>query len=67
MLSFTSDQVSITCIPAHVVGLPRLKTLLGRRVRNPAAALAASLECKPNEVAAVLRARGDDHIADQLL
>ena len=67
VLSFTSDQVSITCIPAHVVGLPRLKTLLGRRVRNPAAALAASLECKPNEVPAILRARGDDHIADQLL
>ena len=64
VLAFAHDEVSITCIPAHVVGLPRLKTLVGRRVRNPAAALAASLECKPNEVGAILRRRGDDDLAD---
>ena len=66
VLAFTNNQVSITRIPAHTVGLPRLKALLGRRVRNPAAALAASLECKPNEVGAVLRRRGDDDLAESL-
>ncbi len=66
VLAFTPDQISITCIPAHVVGRPRLKALLGRRVRNPAATLAASLECNPNQVEAILRGRGDHELADTI-
>ncbi len=64
VLALAPDQVRITCIPAHVAGVPRLKALLGRRVRNPAAALATSLQCSPNWVEATLRARGDDDLAD---
>ncbi|MBX7451903.1 hypothetical protein GR927_28265 [Mycolicibacterium sp. 3033] len=64
VLAFDFEQISITHIPADVVGLSRLKALLGRRVRNPVTALATSLECRPNQVAAVLRARGDDDLAD---
>jgi hypothetical protein len=33
-------------------------------VRKPAAALAASLNCRKAEVAAVLRRRGDDDLAN---
>lgn len=64
VLAFDPEQISITHIPAEVIGLPRLKALLGRRVRNPVTALAISLECRPNQVAAILRARGDDDLAD---
>lgn len=64
VLAFDFEQISITHIPADVVGLPRLKALLGRRLRNPVTALATSLECRPNQVAAILRARGDDELAD---
>jgi hypothetical protein len=50
-------------IGADVAGLPRLARLLGRAVRDPAAALAASLACPRAEVATVLRKRGDHQIA----
>jgi hypothetical protein len=35
-------------------------------VRNPVAALAASLDCHREEVATVLRARGDHDLASSL-
>lgn len=66
VLGFDPERVTFTWIKPDVLGLPRLKGLLGRRVRNPVAALASSLECRPDEVDAVLRSRGDAHIADQL-
>ncbi|QFS94644.1 hypothetical protein FIV07_28115 (plasmid) [Mycobacterium sp. THAF192] len=66
VLAFDPDHVAITCIPVHTVGLARLKALLGRRIRNPAAALAASLQCTRNEVAVTLRRRGDHDLADSL-
>ncbi len=47
-------------------GTARLRTLLGRTVRNPVAALAASLDCQREEVATVLRARGDHDLASSL-
>lgn len=40
-----------------------LRHLLGRTVRKTAAALAASLQCRRNEVTAVSRARGDHELA----
>ena len=52
--------------PADVSGVARLWRLLGRPVRNPAAAVAASLGCRRAEVAAVLRERGDGNLADLL-
>jgi len=52
--------------PADVSGVARLRRLLGRPVRNPAAAVAASLGCRRAEVAAVLRERGDGNLADLL-
>lgn len=37
----------------------RLRVLLGKRVRDPVADLARALHCQPEEVAALLRRRGD--------
>ena len=51
-------------IGADVTGIQRLRRLLGRTVRTPAAALAEGLDCRRAEVAAVLRRRGDDVLAD---
>jgi hypothetical protein len=51
-------------IGAEVSGIARLRRLLGRSVRSPGAALAKSLGCKRADVAAVLRERGDDDLAD---
>ena len=66
VLVFNLDEGSLhaTKIGADVAGLTRLRRLLGRSVRTPAAALAASLDCKPADAAAVLRKRGDDDLAD---
>lgn len=44
----------------------RLHKLLGHAARKPTSALAAALECRPQEVGAVLRGRGDDELADLL-
>lgn len=56
--------LDVARIGAHVTGSERLRLLLGRTVRNPAAALAKSLRCAPAEAAAVLRARGDEDLAE---
>ncbi len=44
-----------------------VQQLLGRRVASPLAALAPDLQCQPNEVIAVLRARGDHQLAATLI
>jgi hypothetical protein len=66
VLVFTLDDASLHVerIGAEVSGVARLRRLLGRPVRNPAAALAASLGCRRADVAAVLRERGDGNLAD---
>lgn len=66
VLVFRLDDASLTVtrISAEVTGRRRLSLLLGRTVRNPAAALATSLNCPRADVAAILRGRGDDDLAD---
>jgi hypothetical protein len=66
VLIFSLDEASlnVTRIDAEVAGIQRLRLILGRAVRKPAAALAASLNCQQPDVAAVLRKRGDDDLAD---
>jgi hypothetical protein len=56
-------SLKVTRLGPDAGGMRRLRHLLGRTVRNPAAALAASLQCKRSEVTAVLRARGDHELA----
>lgn len=41
----------------------RLRKLVGHAVRTPSAALAKALDCRPEDVGAVLRGRGDDALA----
>jgi hypothetical protein len=66
VLAFQLDQSTLEAerTGTEVTGIQRLRQLLGRTVRTPAAALAASLDCRKAEVAAVLRQRGDDELAD---
>jgi hypothetical protein len=66
VLVFTLDDASLQVqrIGADVSGVARLRRLLGRPVRHPAAALAASLGCRRADIAAVLRERGDGDLAD---
>jgi hypothetical protein len=65
LLVFRLDRSSLDAesVGAELAGVERLQRLLGRRVRTPAAALATSLGCERDEVAAVLRRRGDHSIA----
>jgi hypothetical protein len=58
------STLDVERIGAEVAGVERLRRLLDRTVRKPAAALAASLDCRRAAVAAVLRRRGDDDLAD---
>jgi hypothetical protein len=66
VLAFNLDEASlhVSRIGAEVSGVARLRPLLGRSVRSPGAALAASLGCTRADVAAVLRKRGDGDLAD---
>jgi hypothetical protein len=61
VLAFRLDDASleVTRLGPEEPALRRLAHLLGHAVRNPAAALAASLGCRRSDVTAVLRARGD--------
>lgn len=65
VLAFRLDDASleVTLLGPDEGGMRRLRHLLGHMVRNPAAALAASLQCRPSEVTAVLRTRGDHELA----
>ena len=60
------STVDVTRLAPEDAGLPRLQKLLGRPVRNPAAALSAALQCPPEELGAVLRKRGDHELASML-
>jgi hypothetical protein len=62
--SLQDGSLDVTRISAEVTGLQRLRQLLGSPVRTPSAALAASLDCQRADVAAVLRVRGDDDLAE---
>jgi hypothetical protein len=66
LLVFKLENASLHAarIGAKVSGMQRLTQLLGRTVRNPAATLTASLQCRRAEVAAVLRKRGDHDLAE---
>ena len=57
-------SLDVTRLRPDETGMERLRKLLGRRPRKPAAALAASLACPREDVGAVLRARGDHDVAD---
>ncbi|ORW10580.1 hypothetical protein AWC14_20000 [Mycobacterium kyorinense] len=56
--------VSAERIAAGAIAAQRLAVLLGKPVRRARAALARSLSCPAGDVEALLRARGDDAIAD---
>ena len=56
------NTVDMTRIPAEVDARRRLQGLLGKSVRKPAAALARALRCRPEDVAALLRRRGDKEL-----
>jgi hypothetical protein len=66
VLVFSREHASlhVARIGAEVAGIQLLQQLLGRTVRNPAAALAAGLHCRRAEVSTVLRKRGDHDLAD---
>lgn len=59
----TLEAVRIGADESAALQLPRL---VGHPVRKPSAALAPALSCRPQDVAAVLRARGDNALADLL-
>jgi hypothetical protein len=59
-------SLGVTRLGPDVVGVPRLQMLLGHQVRSPVAALAAGLNCRRGDAAAVLRARGDRELASLL-
>lgn len=68
VLAFRGDDASLEVVrfTAEDGAKTRLQKLLGHAVRKPASALAAALECRPEDVGAVLRGRGDDELADLL-
>jgi hypothetical protein len=57
-------SLDATRIGAEAADVDRLRRLIGRAVRIPAAALAASLGCRRADVATVLRDRGDHDLAE---
>lgn len=65
-LRIDDASLDVARLGSEDAGTVRLRTLLGRTVRNPVAALAASLDCQREEVATVLRARGDHDLANSL-
>jgi len=58
------ESVDVARIGAEITGLERLRHLLGRTVRSPAAALTASMDSTRADVATALRDRGDTDLAD---
>ncbi len=68
MLAFRVDNASleVTRLGSTEAGKARLHKLLGRPVGSPATALAAALDCRREDVGAVLQARGDHELAGML-
>ncbi|WP_232076852.1 winged helix-turn-helix domain-containing protein [Mycobacterium gallinarum] len=56
-------SLDVLRVGAEDQGTARLQKLLGHAVRKPAAALATALNCRQEDVGAVLRRRGDDQLA----
>lgn len=56
------NTVDITRIPAGVDTRERVRLLLGKSVRNPLAAFARALRCRPENVAPLLGRRGDKEL-----
>ena len=56
-------SLEVVRLGAEDSGKARLHKLLGHAVRKPAAALAAALNCRQEDVGAVLRRHGDDELA----
>lgn len=63
-LNVRHATVTAARIGADETAAERLRTLLGKPVRDPAVDLARGLRCRPDEVGAQLRRRGDDELAD---
>ena len=59
-------SLEVVRVGAGEAGKARLQKLLGHAVRKPAAALAAALDCRQEDVGALLRGRGDDGLAAML-
>jgi hypothetical protein len=68
VLALRVDDASldVTRLGAEEHAPARLRKLLGRAVRSPVAALAAALDCRREDVGAVLAARGDHDLASLL-
>jgi hypothetical protein len=68
ILALRVDDASleVTRLGSEDEGRARLHKLLGHAVRSPVAALAAGLDCRREDVGAVLRARGDHELARML-
>ena len=64
MLAFNlrDNTVDMGRIPADADARQRLRVLLGKSVRKPVAALARALRCSPEDIAALLRRRGDKEL-----
>ena len=69
VLAFRVDNASLAVarLGSTDAGRARVHKLLGRPVGSPAAAsLAVALDCRREDVGAVLRARGDHELAGML-
>jgi len=68
VLAFRLDDATLEAVRfgADDTAAVRLHKLLGHTVRTPSATLAAALTCRPEDVGAVLDARGDGALADLL-
>lgn len=62
----TALTVQVINIPADATPADRLAGLLGKRARDPRAAMAKALRCPVDEVEQTLRRRGDEDVAELL-
>ncbi|CAA0127295.1 Uncharacterised protein [Mycolicibacterium vanbaalenii] len=65
-LRVDDTSLEVTRLGSEEQAAVRLHKLLGRAIRNPVAALAAALDCRREDVGAVLAARGDHNLASLL-
>jgi hypothetical protein len=61
-----AGTVDVVRVGAHVTGVERLRQILGDGDTDPRQAVAATLDCPPSDVEAVLRARGDHDLANAI-
>ncbi len=60
------SSLEVSLVDQAGTAAQQVQQLLGRSVSDPVVGLAAGLECRPSEVATVLRDRGDHDLADML-